>query len=79
MTSAYDPLAFDAATVPAEQRARLAWRLRTIMADADLRGAGWHASEHPQLAETARVEYMRGELLGLVAQLEGARSLRSLG
>lgn len=58
----------DAGAIPARQRAALAWRLRDALARADLRAASYSA--YPTRREQVRVDNLRGELLGLVAELE---------
>jgi hypothetical protein len=69
------PPAVNVAAITTTQRQALAWRLRDILHEADHRASGWRHSATPQLAEAAKSEYIRGELLGLVAELEGARRL----
>jgi hypothetical protein len=70
----YGP-ALNPAAIADPQRAALAWRLRDILHEGDRRAAAWRTSATPQLEEAAKSEYIRGELLGLVAELEGARRL----
>jgi len=61
----------DARAIPARQRAALAWRLRDILARADRRAAKY--AEWPTRREQVRVDNVRGEVLGLVAELEAGR------
>jgi hypothetical protein len=63
----------DVASIPVSERAALAWRLRTILHHGDFVAAKWRWSMTPQYAEIARYTCVRGELLALVAELEGAR------
>lgn len=67
--------AVNVAAIARTQREALSWRLRDILHEADRRAASWGHSDSPHLAERARHEYVRGELLGLVAELEGGRRL----
>jgi hypothetical protein len=61
--------------IPDRQRAALAWRLRDLLAEADQQAAAQARGEHSLFAEMVRAEYLRGELLGLVSELEGGRRL----
>lgn len=61
----------DARAIPARQRAALAWRLRDILARADRRAAAY--DDYPERRETVRIDNVRGEVLGLVAELEAGR------
>jgi hypothetical protein len=54
--------------IPDQQRAALAWRLRDALARADLRAAKYSA--YPTRREQVRVDNLRGEVLGLVDELE---------
>lgn len=58
----------DAGLIPDQQRAALAWRLRDALARADRRAASY--SDYPTRREQVRVDNLRGEVLGLVAELE---------
>ena len=60
--------------IPDTQRAALAWRLRDALARADLRAASY--SEYPTRREQVRVDNLRGEVLGLVAELESGSQQR---
>lgn len=66
--------------IPAEQRAALAWILRNSLETADQRAAQWSRSAvyGSHLAETARVECLRSEVLTLIAALEGDGIPRAL-
>jgi hypothetical protein len=62
------PAAISTCRIPDRQRAALAWRLRDMLARADRRAAdyaGW-----PTRREMVRVDAIRGDLLGLIAELE---------
>lgn len=70
------PLRLEPAKLPASQRAYLAWHIRTLLSDADLvvvTKSAWHRPADEWRA------FVRGELLDLVASLEGARSKRGGG
>lgn len=58
----------DAGLIPDAQRAALAWRLRDALARADRRAAKYDA--YPTRREQVRVDNLRGEVLGLVDELE---------
>lgn len=64
----------DASAIPDEQRAALAWRLRDALARADRRAASY--SDYPTRRELVRVDNLRGEVLGLVAELESGTQQR---
>jgi hypothetical protein len=58
----------DPGLIPDRQRAALAWRLRDALARADRRAAKYDA--YPTRREQVRVDNLRGEVLGLVDELE---------
>lgn len=64
----------DPGLIPDRQRAALAWRLRDALARADRRAASY--SDYPTRRELVRVDNLRGEVLGLVAELESGTQQR---
>ncbi len=64
----------DPGLIPDRQRAALAWRLRDALARADQRAAKY--ASYPPLRELVRVDNLRGEVLGLVAELETGTASR---
>jgi hypothetical protein len=61
------PPALNVAAITTRQRQALAWYLRDLLHGADRRAADGRS---PGLSD-----YMRGEILSLISQLEGARRL----
>jgi hypothetical protein len=59
--------------IPPDQRAALAWRMRDMLAGADQCAAAWRLGPNSELADVVRLENLRGSVLGLIVELEGAR------
>lgn len=73
MTSTAPPLVV--ADIPDRQRAALAWRIRDLLFEADQRAVRLRGFEPVISGEIARIEYLRTEFLGLIAELEGSKPL----